>query len=1099
MRVYRCILQGIFWVAVAALLATAGPAAARPALQTGASGLTIEKHLLSGELQVGGDPALFSIRVTNAGPSDATNVQVQDILDPALDLLSLVPGPGQAAVCAADACTVATLPAGETVELYARVQARADTAPGSYTNQACLLQPVVLFSAGPGAGAPPATLGPYTMTPFPADTQPLSTNVSSVAGPTGDLGFSPALSHYRIGQGWGTWSHGYTGDVYLPRTATQVVLTLPPDTGAFYLYVEPDFGLLTITATAQDGATSGPVQVNGASGARYFGFYSLSRAPLTSITVSAANAFAVGEFGIAPAAFHPGGVPSLCASAALDVEAQADVWLELSGPAGAVPGAAWSYTVTAHNNGPAPAGSLQASVSLPAGLSTTGPLAWPLPSLAPGASQTWTVQAELDSSTCPGGPFRLQAAITAATLDPDLSNNTQGWTTALQPAAALRVAKALTYPAGGPAIAGQVADFTLTIQNTGPGCAQDVVVMEDLGFAGNPPGLVVERYTSLSTQAVGAPPDGVWYTCSRAGDCRRAAPLPPGASDTLALTVRLPAGTPAGAYQNRAALTWAGAGLAATALADYTVQAQANLSVSVFDLSDPVQSGQGLVYQVTAANHGPSDAPGVVVTDVLNAHLAFAAASPGCTYQAAGHQVVCALGTLPAGATATLLVAGTVGSVPGGTSLDNQAAIAGLAIDPLGDDNQAGATTTVQQEAALGADLSIEKTARVAAATAGDQVTYQIVVRNAGPLAASGVEMQDLLPQGAHLVSLAADNPDAATEYCNQGGGCYLGGLAVGRQVTITLVARLDEALPAGMLVNQALVRAIQVDDDPADNLAAAGIQVAPLPRVDLALVKRAAATVTAGQPLDYTLEVWNHAGAPVEGVVVSDTLPAQVSFVGASPACRYVVASHSLACRLDHLAAGASAALTVTARVNNAVQVGASVENNAVVSVPGAIDLHPADNSDSADTSVVGLVDLALSLSGPVSANAGQELLYTILVTNTGPSIARSVDIRDLLPAGLELLQATARLADHAPLPCSAAICQVGDMAPGQVAQVTLRVRVEATLPAQVHLTNQAVVFCYSLESTLLNNTASRDLLVLREMRYLYLPSVLNWLVPPP
>jgi hypothetical protein len=164
----------------------------------------------------------------------------------------------------------------------------------------------IIFSDGPGMSAPPSTLGPYTMTPFSADTQPLGEDVSGVAGPTGTLGFSPSLEHHTTPYGgWATWSNDYTGDVYATTSPT-ATLTLPPGTQAFYLYAEPEeFQVFTITATNSDGTTSGAIPVSGEWGAAYFGFYSTGSAPLTSITVTAAgpDGFAVGEFGVSGPAF----------------------------------------------------------------------------------------------------------------------------------------------------------------------------------------------------------------------------------------------------------------------------------------------------------------------------------------------------------------------------------------------------------------------------------------------------------------------------------------------------------------------------------------------------------------------------------------------------------------------------------------------------------------------------------------------------------------------------------------------------------------------------------------------------------------------------
>jgi hypothetical protein len=161
----------------------------------------------------------------------------------------------------------------------------------------------ILAEASPGTAAPPDVLGGYDMIAFDADARPLGGLVSDVGAPGGgNVSFAPQLTHVRIGSGWSTWSHGYTGDVYWTGSSTDL-LTLPPDTYAFYLYAEPNlFGTYAITATASDG-TSLTQNVTGASGAKYYGFYSCSgRVSIDSITITAdpaASGFAVGEFAIA--------------------------------------------------------------------------------------------------------------------------------------------------------------------------------------------------------------------------------------------------------------------------------------------------------------------------------------------------------------------------------------------------------------------------------------------------------------------------------------------------------------------------------------------------------------------------------------------------------------------------------------------------------------------------------------------------------------------------------------------------------------------------------------------------------------------------------
>jgi hypothetical protein len=150
-----------------------------------------------------------------------------------------------------------------------------------------------------GTGVPPATLGPYAISALPFDSRPVVSDVTDAPGSpplTGDLGFSIPMSLRDVRGTWGTWSHGYLGRVYFTNWETSATMTLPPETVAFLLYVEPNpFSWQTITATAQDG-TSLTRLVHGDSGAAGFGFYGTDGDTIESIHVEAEVDWAWGEF-----------------------------------------------------------------------------------------------------------------------------------------------------------------------------------------------------------------------------------------------------------------------------------------------------------------------------------------------------------------------------------------------------------------------------------------------------------------------------------------------------------------------------------------------------------------------------------------------------------------------------------------------------------------------------------------------------------------------------------------------------------------------------------------------------------------------------------
>jgi hypothetical protein len=175
-----------------------------------------------------------------------------------------------------------------------------------------------------GAGAPPATLGGFTMTPFGADPQPMGM-IASVASPLGgDLGLhseNTIMTHKLVSPEYsGIWRNGYAGDVYTTNGVSyhpqSVTITMPAGTGAFYFYCSDDgFGgpPYIETATAQNGVSISQSIIqscmydpgHGFYGAPYYGFYGTNGDLISSITITGDDPFAVGQFGIANVAPVP--------------------------------------------------------------------------------------------------------------------------------------------------------------------------------------------------------------------------------------------------------------------------------------------------------------------------------------------------------------------------------------------------------------------------------------------------------------------------------------------------------------------------------------------------------------------------------------------------------------------------------------------------------------------------------------------------------------------------------------------------------------------------------------------------------------------------
>jgi hypothetical protein len=168
-----------------------------------------------------------------------------------------------------------------------------------------------------GTTAPPASLGSFSMSPFDVTSQAAIadyTAVTTIPGSPipGSLAVSGSVSKRTVPDSWATWSHGYTGPVFMIN-GNSTTMTLPPGSGAFYFYAEPDNnGPFTITATTDSGTTSGPVSVYGSSGATGFGFYAGPGESIATITVTTTDSdFAIGEFGISHTAVAATSVPTM--------------------------------------------------------------------------------------------------------------------------------------------------------------------------------------------------------------------------------------------------------------------------------------------------------------------------------------------------------------------------------------------------------------------------------------------------------------------------------------------------------------------------------------------------------------------------------------------------------------------------------------------------------------------------------------------------------------------------------------------------------------------------------------------------------------------
>jgi len=282
-----------------------------------------------------------------------------------------------------------------------------------------------------------------------------------------------------------------------------------------------------------------------------------------------------------------------------------------------------------------------------------------------------------------------------------------------------------------------------------------------------------------------------------------------------------------------------------------------------------------------------------------------------------------------------------------------------------------------------------------------------------------------------------------------------MGNRKVLSQLLVALLIGLSGVVGALLLLSQG------ASAGPSADPIQVGAQVeAPTPQLaenddpDLEVAKSgSSAAVTAGEALTYTLTVTNNGPSDATGVTVTDTLPSGITFISAT-ASQGSYDSPTGVWTVGGMAADDGATLTLVFTVDSSTT--GTLSNPAEVSA-NEPDPNTANNTDTENTAVDAKTDLTIIKSAPATVNAGEQLTYTLAITNNGPSDATGVTVTDNLPDDVALVSAT--LSQGTCSGSDPVTCTLGPVASGSSAAVSLTTTVASPLPSGTVLINTATV----------------------------------------
>ncbi len=608
-----------------------------------------------------------------------------------------------------------------------------------------------------------------------------------------------------------------------------------------------------------------------------------------------------------------------------------------------------------------------------------------------------------------------------------------------------------------PVVPGTALTYTLVVRNNGPSAAANVVSRDPLP-TGTAFTSIASPGMSCTTPSVGAAGDVV---------CTVAA-LAAGASTTVTLVVQVaPTLLDGAVITNAAAVRSDTPDLVPannTDIEPTTVAAPTSVDLSIVktDAVDPVVTGANIVYTLTVRNNGPAAATAVTIVDTLPAGVTFVSAAPSqgaaCTGTTA---ITCVLGAVASGAQATVAV--TVGTSTPGVVV-NTVTVSGAEPDPAPGNNITTEPTTIGNPG--DSDLRVAKVDTPDPVLVDGLVAYGIVVENRGPAAAANVTLNDPVPANTVFESLAVPAGWTCTTPALGAAGlvsCSAATLAAGATVTFDLRVRVATGTAAGtMLTNTVVVASTTPDPDGTNNTDTEPSLVVAPGSADLAIVKTDAPDPqAAGLPVSYTLTITNNGPATATNVTVTDPLPAGTALLAASAGCS--VAASTLSCTIGTLAPGASTAVGVTI---STPPLPGLLTNVATVSATET-DPVPANNTEPEDTTLVQRADVRIAKAGPASATPGSTVVYTLSITNDGPSVADNVTVTDATPAGLTFVSNSGACVTGFP-------CALGSMQPAEVRTITATFQAPAGYTAPDPIVNVAIVSTTTAGDSLLNNQAT-------------------------
>jgi uncharacterized repeat protein (TIGR01451 family) len=395
------------------------------------------------------------------------------------------------------------------------------------------------------------------------------------------------------------------------------------------------------------------------------------------------------------------------------------------------------------------------------------------------------------------------------------------------------------------------------------------------------------------------------------------------------------------------------------------------------------------------------------------------------------------------------------------------------------------------------ADLAVTNAGAPNPVAPGANITYTQTVTNNGPQSASNVVFSEGIPSNTTFVSFTSPAAWTCTTPAAGGTGnisCTLPVNNINVLSSFTLVVQVGAATPSGTTISDTdTVSSSTNDSNLANNTATVNILVANPASADISVTNTAAPTTVApSNNITYTQTLTNGGPATATNVAFAETVPTNTTLVSFTAAAGWtcswpgVGGTGNISCSIATLASGIIANFALVVKVNAGTAAGTVISDTD----SGSSTISDPDSSNNSATANVTVAlasqaDLAVTKTAtPDPVLAGNNITYTVTVTNNGPSAASTVVLTDTLSTSTTYVSSGTTPAGWTCVTpavgsTGAIVCSNASVANGASATFTFVAKVIAgTAPATV-ITNSVGVSTTTTDPTSANNTATASVTV--------------------